>query len=147
VGDLIKGFRNENIQSSSFSNEVFDLVLALDVAEHVLNPEQMFRDIYRTLKPGGSFISTFPIHKSQVEAAIPAVTQNDDGTLNYIKNPPEYHGNPIDDAGSLVTYDYGYEIHELISEWTDFDVSITRYSNKTIGVIGEYTEVIRCYKS
>ncbi|MEI2418924.1 hypothetical protein V6O07_01515, partial [Arthrospira platensis SPKY2] len=99
----------------------------------------------RTLKPGGLFLATFPIRKHQVEACKPRVYKQDDGSLVFLEKP-EYHGNPINGEGALVTYDYGYNIHSAISYWADFDVEISRFSNSTYGILGEYTEVIACIK-
>ena len=47
---------------------------------------------------------------------------------------------------SLVTKSYGYDIGERIAEWTPFDVEITRYWDRTSGIIGSYTEVVVCRK-
>jgi hypothetical protein len=68
------------------------------------------------------------------------------GNVTTFLKEPVYHGNPIDPKGSLVTIDYGYDIHPEISSWENFDVEIVRFSNRYIGVIGEYTEVIFAQK-
>lgn len=145
-GSMVDGWRNENIESTTFEDASFDLVLSLDVTEHVFNPGSMFKDIYRTLKPGGMFISTFPIRKYQVEAAKQLASLKGDGSIEHIKSPPEYHGNPIDGKGALVTWDYGYDIHGLIAWWTPFAVEISRFDDRYLGILGEYTEVIVCRK-
>lgn len=62
-GETVKGWRNENIEEQTFAAETFELVVTLDVTEHVFHPDRMFREIWRTLKPGGLYISTFPIRK------------------------------------------------------------------------------------
>lgn len=41
-------------------NEQFDKVIAIDIIEHVLHPEQMANEMYRLLKPGGHVLVTFP---------------------------------------------------------------------------------------
>ncbi len=87
---------------------------------------------------------TFPIIKSQVEALIFRATLVN-GNIELLK-PAEYHGNPIDELGSLVTVDYGYEIHQRFTEWTDFNVEIVRFNRRDIGVLGEFTEVVVCQK-
>jgi SAM-dependent methyltransferase len=145
-GTIVDGWRNENIEETTFEDECFDLVLSLDVAEHVFNPGKMFKDIYRTLKPGGMYISTFPIRKYQTEPTKQLAKLKSDNSIEYLKTPPEYHGNPIDGKGSLVTWDYGYDIHSLISWWAPFSVEITRFSDRYLGIIGEYTEVVICKK-
>lgn len=145
-GTIVKGWRNENIEQQTFESDTFDLVITLDVTEHVFHPDRMFKEIWRTLKPGGLYISTFPIRKRLVEATVPLARLHPDGTVEFLKDPPEYHGNPIDGAGALVTWDYGYDIHQQIAEWAPFDVEITRFADRHQGIIGEYTEVVVCRK-
>jgi SAM-dependent methyltransferase len=146
-GTIVDGWRNENIEATTFDDECFELVISLDVAEHVFNPAAKFRDIWRTLKFGGLYVSTFPIRKGQVEAAVPLARLLPDGAVEFLKTPPEYHGNPINSKGALVTWDYGYDIHKLIADWAPFSVEISRFSDRHQGIIGEYTEVIVCRKS
>jgi SAM-dependent methyltransferase len=146
MGEFIGQFRNENLEHQTFHNEIFDLVISLDVMEHVFNPELAYQEIYRTLCKGGLYIHTFPIKKSQLEAAIPRAELGADGRIVHLVETPEYHGNPIDNGSSLVTFDYGYDIGKKISEWAPFDVWINRYWDQKYGIIGEHTEVIVCHK-
>jgi hypothetical protein len=60
---------------------------------------------------------------------------------------PEYHGNPVDPHGSLVTFHYGYDLADLIAEWTLFEVEIRRYNQRSAGIVGEFTEVLICRKA
>lgn len=55
VGDLC-------VDPLPFKEEVFDLVIAKDVFEHLINPEFTLTEIYRTLKPGGFFLFHVPNH-------------------------------------------------------------------------------------
>jgi len=146
LGQMHQGFRNEDVHNQTFANDYFDLVLTLDVAEHVSSPEQMFKEIYRTLKRGGAHICTFPIRKGQTEGLEARVELTAGGELRHIKNPPEYHGNPIDASGSLVWSDFGYDIHKMIASWAPFDVEVIRFADRLHGIIGEYTEVLVCWK-
>ena len=41
-------------------NDQFDKVIAIDIVEHVLHPDQMAKEMYRLLKPGGRALVTFP---------------------------------------------------------------------------------------
>jgi SAM-dependent methyltransferase len=146
-GSVVKGWRNEDIENQTFRDDSFDIVISLDVTEHVFNPKRMFEEIFRTLRQGGLYLSTFPIRKGLVDPAVQLARLKADGSIEFLKNPPEYHGNPIDGKGALVTWDYGYDIHQLISFWTPFQVEITRFSDRRQGIIGEYTEVIVCRKT
>jgi SAM-dependent methyltransferase len=131
---------NINLEDQRFPDESFDLFISLDVMEHVFNPDLAFQEILRTLKPSGIGILTFPIIKSQTQAVEKrAILSN--GIAEYLKTP-EYHGNPINSEGSLVTVDYGYDIHLEISNWTNANVEIIRFCRSDIGIIGEFTEVV-----
>jgi len=143
LGQMHRGFRNEDLQHLTFPNDEFDLFISLDVFEHIPDPKLAFREIWRTLKPAGVLISTFPVRKAQLAAVESRVTFNSDGSLTHLKQP-EYHGNPVSADGSLVTVDYGYEIHKTIAEWAPFDVRAYRFSDKEHGILGEYTEVFLC---
>ena len=59
---------------------------------------------------------------------------------------PEYHGNPVSNAGSLVTFHYGYDFAELIAAWSGLDVEVVRFHDHRHGVIGEFTEVYLAVK-
>ena len=144
-GQMHHGFRNEDLQHLTFPDNKFDLFVSLDVFEHIPDPRLAFCEIWRTLKPGGLMLSTFPVRKAQLAAVEPRVVFNGNGTVTHLKKP-EYHGNPVSSDGSLVTVDYGYEIHKKIAEWTPFDVRIYRFNDKEHGILGEYTEVFLCRK-
>jgi len=146
LGASVRGWRNENLETQTFDDEVFDLVVSLDVTEHVFHPDLVFREIYRTLKPKGLYISTFPIVKRQIEAAVPRAKISCAGDVIHLVAEPQFHGNPVDSKGSLVTFDYGYDIHEAIAGWAPFGVEICRFHDREIGVLGEFTEVIICRK-
>jgi SAM-dependent methyltransferase len=146
LGREFRGFRNENLERQTFPDASLDIVISLDVMEHVFNPGLVYAEIYRTLKPGGVYLHTFPINKSMVVAIRQRATQAEDGSARHLVEPPQYHGNPIDAKGSLVTFDYGYEIDRQIATWAPFDVRVSRFWDRTHGIIGEYTEVVTCAK-
>ena len=137
---FVGNFYNIDLENQDFPDGKFDIFVSLDVMEHVFDPKKPIMEIYRTLKVGGFAIMTFPIIKSQVNAFTRRAELNQ-GIVEHLVEP-QYHGNPIDEKGSLVTIDYGYDIHKEIAEWSQFNVEIIRYCRKDIGVIGEYTEVI-----
>lgn len=139
-GSLVDGFRNENLEAQTFADDSFDLVIHLDVMEHLFEPFVALNEIYRTLKPGGICLLTAPtkndcFHSEQV-AWIAS-----DGEL-VIKGNPEYHGNPQrDNEGSLVTWRYGYDLPLLITRATNFDVEVRRWQSKERAIMGNMTEI------
>jgi len=110
----------------------------------VFHPDKAHREIWRTLKPGGLHIHTTPIYKHRVVSERRASLEPD-GTITHHAEP-EYHGNPVDPEGSLVTFHYGYDLADLIAEWTPFDVEIRRFNERSTGIVAEFSEVIVCRK-
>ena len=49
-----------SIFDTTFSDEQIDIVLMLEVFEHLFSPYSVFDEIRRILKPGGSIILTYP---------------------------------------------------------------------------------------
>ncbi len=145
-GSMIRGVRNENLEAQTFANESFDIVVSLDVMEHVYLPDKVFSEVHRTLKPGGVYLCTFPVRKNQVVGWQRRFLLNEDGSRTDIEEP-EIHGNPISKEGSIVTIDYGYDLHQAIAEWAPFDVRVYRFADRHHGILGEYTEVVMCKKS
>jgi hypothetical protein len=106
--------------------------------EHVNSPDEVFRDVKRTLKPYGAYIFTVPTYKEKVKTERRA-SYTDQGVYFYTE--PEYHGNPASDQGSLVTFHYGYDFPELIHQWSGLDVEVARFHNHRYGILGEFTEI------
>jgi SAM-dependent methyltransferase len=94
------GFQCEDLESLSFGDESFDLVITQDVMEHVLNPSLAFAEIGRTLKTDGAHIFTVPL-VNKVRPSQARAKRGEDRSTVYLCSP-EYHANPIDPNGSLV---------------------------------------------
>ena len=64
--DIVQG-QGEDL--SAFESDSFDLVLAISVMEHVDDPDAVFRQVHRVLKPGGGFYfyTGSALHPRQVE--------------------------------------------------------------------------------
>jgi len=133
-------FRNEDLSNQSFDNEIFDMVVTQDVLEHVFNAEKVFCEIARTLKPEGFHIFTVPLVNKEKPTEKTAEI-NKDGTLTYF-TPPEYHGNPIDCNGSLVTYKWGYDIVDIIQKSCNMVSEIYTLDDIGLGIRAEYIDVI-----
>lgn len=144
-GSMEREYRNEDLQHLTFADGAFDLFISLDVMEHIPSPEAAFKEIHRTLKPGGYMLCTWPVRRAQEVAVEPRVAFNEDGTMTHLAEP-EYHGNPISGEGALVTVDYGYEIHKKLTHWAAFDVRVYRFADRTHGILGDYTEVFLARK-
>ena len=49
-----------SVDNMSFGNEIFDMVLMLEVLEHVENPFSASKELFRVLKKGGKLIVSTP---------------------------------------------------------------------------------------
>jgi SAM-dependent methyltransferase len=145
LGSMVGRFRNENLEQQTFDNEAFDIVVSLDVMEHVYHPDRAFSEIHRTLVSNGVYICTFPVRKDVVKGHTRRFELLSDGSRKDFVEP-EFHGNPVGDGRAIVTFDYGYDVHQSIGSWADFDVRFYRFNDRTHGILGEYTEVVVCRK-
>ncbi|MDE3176390.1 MAG: class I SAM-dependent methyltransferase [Pseudomonadota bacterium] len=134
VGDL----RNENLEAQTFPDEAFDVVLHMDVMEHVFQPFQALREIRRTLRSGGVCLFTAPTYPDRIKSEQVAFLEK--GGVRIV-GEPEYHGNPQDKKGSLVTWRYGYDLPLRISRETGFDVEVRRWYAPRLAIMGPMTEV------
>ncbi|MDH6265089.1 SAM-dependent methyltransferase [Rhizobium sp. SG_E_25_P2] len=145
TGEIVNGFRNEDLQKQTFPDESFDIVVALDVMEHVFRPQDAVKEIWRTLSNGGVFIATWPISNRLVQGMRQRAIEDDHGQVKMLE-PAVYHETMIGDGRSLVTVDYGYDVHKSLAQWAPFDVRILRFHDEHQGIIGDYTDVIVCRK-
>lgn len=143
-GILVNGIRNENLEEQTFEDATFDLVITQDVMEHIYQPEKAFKEIARTLKPGGAYVFTVPLVNKHNKTETWA-TRGENGEPFFL-NTPEYHGNPIDAKGSPVTMHWGYDIVDFIKKSSGMESRIIAYYDKKYGIMGEYNEVIISYK-
>ncbi len=144
-GSMIGHFRNEDLEKQTFNDRSFDVVVTQDVLEHVYDPAQAFKEIGRTLKPGGAHIFTVPLVNKHQPTQIWA-TRNADGSPNFL-HTPDYHGNPVDPKGSPVTMRWGYDIVNFIKEASGMDTTIEYLDDLSHGIRAEYIEVLVTKKS
>ncbi len=112
--------------------------------EHVFQPAHAFKEIGRVLKPGGAHIFTVPI-VNKVKPSEPRAVMNADGSITHLK-PAEYHGNPVDPEGSLVTIDWGYDIVGFIYQSSGMSSVLSQIDNIELGIRAEYIDVIASFK-
>lgn len=137
-GAMVGGLRNEDLEQQTFRDSSFDLVVHLDVLEHVYEPFKALCEIERTLKPGGVCLFTAPTYPERTRSEQVAFREGE--TVRVI-GEPEYHGNPQGTEGALVTWRYGYDLPYRISQHTRFDVEVRRWHARTRAIIGPMTEV------
>lgn len=139
LGIIYKGFYNTNLENQNFDNDIFDLVISQDVFEHLYNPDKACKEIYRTLKKGGAHICTIPmVNKDKPTEKCSIIKDNE---VIFLKEA-EYHGNPIDNNGSPVSFHYGYDLSFLIQKWSKFNSTIVLIDDLSQGIRAEYNDVI-----
>lgn len=134
---------NQNLENLTFEDEIFDIFITQDVLEHVNYPEQVFREIARTLKKGGIHIFTTPIYTFR--KTVSRIRMEGNVRKNIL--PPIYHGNPISSEGSLVTYEWGgIDFLQMIDEITGMESKIMEFPNSKEnfenGLEGDFLQVI-----
>jgi GT2 family glycosyltransferase len=133
-GAVVGGIRHEDCAALSLPDSSVDIVMSLDVFEHVPDPRRGFQEKARVLRPGGALLMTvpfFPERDATVQRA-----RHADGKLEHLL-PPEYHGNPIDpEGGSLVYHDFGWDLLPMMREGGFSDAFIGLYWSLEYGHLG-----------
>ncbi|MDH5647949.1 MAG: class I SAM-dependent methyltransferase [Candidatus Heimdallarchaeota archaeon] len=142
LGKVINGYRNENLEETTFEDNSIDIIIHLDVMEHIFRPDKAVQEMSRILKPKGAAIFTFPIYKD-LERSKCRAKLSESGEIIHIL-PEEYHGNPVGDGKSLVTWHYGQDILSLFEEWiNNNNIDVERFNEQfpDMGIEGEFLDV------
>ncbi|WP_226989105.1 class I SAM-dependent methyltransferase [Desulfuromonas sp. TF] len=139
-GSIVGNSRCENLEALTFADESIDLHISQDVFEHVFHPSKAFREIARTLKPGGAHIFTVPLVQKNKPSCLQAYL-GDDGEVCHLA-PPVYHGNPVSDEGSLVTVKWGFDICRHIFEACGLFTHMVHIDDLSKGIRAELIEVL-----
>jgi SAM-dependent methyltransferase len=129
-GKQVNGFSNENVESLSFPNDRFDIVVSQDVFEHVANPAQGFAEVARVLKSGGSHVFTIPWRS---DSATVSRVKYENGVPIFLE-PPVFHGAPFSRVGSLVITDFGRDVLEHISRSSDMKTTVVKLDAQSFGI-------------
>ena len=141
LGEVFDGYRNEDLEKQTFPDSAFDLVVTQDVMEHVYDPLAAFREIARTLKPGGAHILSVPLVNKHRPSEVWA-TKAPDGSPVFA-GEAEFHGNPVDPRGSPVTMHWGFDIVEIIAR-SGLTTTVEHLDDLQLGIRAEYIEILIC---
>lgn len=133
-GTVINGIRHEDATCLSFSDDSFDLVLSLDVYEHIFDLEKGLKEAFRILKPMGKMIFSIPFYPADDTTQKRA--EIIDGKIIFLKEP-QYHGNPVSEKGSLVVYDISWDCFDIIKKCGFSEVYMVAGYNRLTGNMGD----------
>lgn len=134
------GYHCENLEKLTFPDNSFDLFVTQDVMEHIFDPGAAFKEIARVLKPGGAHIFTVPLINKTKNTEVWASRDENGRTIYH--HAPEYHGNPVDAKGALVTMHWGYDIAGFVVEKAKTPTVIIAIDNIDLGIRAEYIDVL-----
>ncbi len=132
-GEIIKGIRHEDAAELSFSDQCLDIIISNDVFEHVPRIRKALAEACRVLKPKGKLLFAIPFYYNSEETKQRARINN--GKLEFLM-PEQYHGNPVSKKGSLVFYDFGWDILEDCRAAGFKDAYLLSYYSLFYGHIG-----------
>lgn len=127
------GVRHEDLCALSFTDASFDALVSLDVLEHVPDYRAAFRECARVLRPGGRMMWSVPFIAGSSADQVRAVMA--DGAVRHLL-PPEYHGNPLSENGSLCFTDFGWAMLAQVRNAGFRDAYAVAYLSAQFGYLG-----------
>ena len=133
---------NQTLESLTFPDASFDIVVTSDVMEHVRLEDAAHREIRRVLRPGGIYLFTVPHFRSRstldrVQIVDPADPSRDIDLLQR-----EYHGDANAPAGRALAYRaFGIDLDEKL-RGLGFSVTYTKEDFPGSGILN--TELFFC---
>jgi SAM-dependent methyltransferase len=128
------GLRHEDVTRLTFPSDYFDVVLSFDVLEHVPDYSAALREMARVLRPGGTLLASFPFDTSKARTEVRA-TVGSDGAVTHLL-PPEYHGDPVDNAGCLCFQVFGWSVIDDLRAAGFADAQTIVYWSPDCGFLG-----------
>jgi SAM-dependent methyltransferase len=134
-GDIKNGILHQTSEYLSFPDNSFDLVISLDVFEHVYNLEKSLMEAFRILKPSGKLFFSIPFYCHNEKTILRA--KMIDGDVVFLKEP-QYHGNPVSEKGSLVVNEISWDLFDILKKCGFKESYISAGYNRITGNIGSF---------
>lgn len=119
----------------------FHAVICNEVLEHVEELVPSLAGMAEVLSLGGYLIATVPFLYGQQEHLVKAIWRGE-GQEPEVIGEPDYHGNPVEEAGSLVYRYPGWQLLNDLREAGFRDTTIHLISSTAYGVLGEELPVV-----
>jgi SAM-dependent methyltransferase len=132
-GEVVDGIRHEDAVDLSFDDASLDCIVSNDVYEHVPDIDRSLQEAARVLAPGGSLIFSVPFDPRRQETRPRA--RLDRGEVVHLLEPV-FHDNPMSAEGSLVFFDYGWDLLERCCAAGFQDAYMLAYYSAIYGHIG-----------
>jgi SAM-dependent methyltransferase len=114
-GSLVGGIRHEDLTRLSFRDQSLDVVVNLEILEHLPEYRPALSEMARVLRPGGLAIITTPMNPLREEHHVRAEL-GPDGALKH-HFPPQYHYDPVKpEAGILCYRHFGWKLLNELRE-------------------------------
>lgn len=124
-GEYINGVLHEDAANLSFADNSLDIVLSLDVFEHIYFYKKALEEIFRVLKPNGKLLLTIPMDPENETTKDRAKIEN--GETIFLDSPIYHGGANHTDFGVLVYTDFGWDIIPIIESIGFSEVNLTTY--------------------
>ena len=138
-GTVVDGVRHEDALALSLADDSVDVIVSNDVFEHVPDIDRTLMECSRVLRDRARLFFSVPF----VEDSDRTVQRSElrDGELVHLL-PPEYHGNPVSAEGSLVFYEYGWDLLGRCLDAGFEDVYLLGYWSALHGHLGEGMQLV-----
>jgi len=133
-GEVINGLRHENALKLSFSAAELDIIISNDVFEHVSDITRVLHECHRVLKSGGQLVFTVPFYWNEEKTNFRAIIEN--GRTRHLM-PPHFHKDPLRKQGSLVFYDFGWDLLDFVKKAGFRETYILDYYDFFYGYFGD----------
>jgi len=125
LGSEKDGVTCQNLESLTYSDNSFDLVISSDIFEHVRHPYKGYEEIKRVLKSGGAHIFSIPVTAPVREKTFYRVDTSTEEDIFLVE--PHYHGAP-NGGRSLVYTDFG---SDMLTELNNMDFQTSAIALET----------------
>lgn len=125
---------NEDLTNLSFRDYEFDVVMSLEVLEHIPDYKKALAEMFRVLKMGGYLILTVPF-VANLERSIVRAKINKNGIEHLL--PAEYHGDPAGGSNCLCFYHFGWDIFDDLRTVGFNDVGAYSCASVEFGYLGD----------
>lgn len=110
-GGSVGQFQCVDLHDQPFASGSLDIVVTLDVMEHVTEPMRALAEIQRTLTTNGMHVFTVP-RAPHAATKTRAIMRK--GRLELLESA-EYHRDPVSKTGALVVTDWGNDLESLLA--------------------------------